>query len=101
MLIKVINCMKSITQVHFSRQTSSNGSHILKVKTIPITENMHNYMYFLTVRFDEPERVTYLSTRKQADGKTYETDIQFSSHKPGEKITDLKLFIHEFCSFCN
>ncbi len=59
MLIKVINCIKSISQVQFSKQTALDGTHILLIKTIPMIENIQSNMYSLSVRLDEPERLTY------------------------------------------
>ena len=74
---------------------------MLQVKTIPAIESIQNNMYTLSVRLEEPERLIYLCTRKQAEGKSYETDIKFSTYKPGDRIADLKPFILEFVTFVN
>ena len=66
-----------------------------------MTDCTPGYVYTLSVKLVKPDKLSYQSMRKQADGKTYETDINFSNHKPGENISDLRAFIHEFCTFCN
>ena len=47
-------------------------------------------MYTLNIRLQKPDRLTYVSLRKQDRGKSYETDIPFENYKPGVQVTNLQ-----------
>ena len=66
---------------------------MIYVGTIPTTGSNQNNRYTLSMRLEEPDRMIYTCTRMQVEGKTFETEIKFASHKPGDKIVDLKSFI--------